>query len=124
MKKIIRLPALPWKPSHAHELMMANSKFSRNMECFYELKTMLKLKSIHGIDQIIMQKLQKTGIKSSSRISSNSSQTRSTKLRNCTEGVFGVSLEAMTQTDEAYIIEDHTIYLPKSVKHGCIDTST
>ena len=80
----------------------------------YELKTIVKLKSIHCIDCLIIQRLEKAGLRSSSRISGSHFQHRKGK-RLQDDSVFGVSLENETQSSEPYVVEGYTACLPKSV---------
>ena len=85
------------------------------MDSCYDLKTILKLKSIRCIDYVVTQKLQKFGVKSVSRVSERSVVQTRKESRNGVKSTFGVSLECESQSTERIVIQDHTVCLPKLV---------
>ncbi len=89
--------------------------WSEMMEPCYDLKTILKLKSIQCIDYIVEQKLEKAGVKSVSRISEKNDGKARKGIRNGVKSIFGVSLDSEVQSTQSIVIQDHTVYLPKLV---------
>ena len=83
-------------------------------QIFYELKTILKLKSLHCLDHLILQRLNEAGLKACSNISKSDCKVKN--VRKMTKSLFGNELENEKQPKENFVVEGHTAYLPKLVK--------
>lgn len=80
-----------------------------------ELNTALHLKSMNNIEPLIVQKLEKAGIKSASCISINDDHYSRKGVRSCKKAstLFGVSLICEDQPKSPFTLDNATVSLPK-----------